>query len=220
MTGPPNSPRSANGPSCTSSRSPRWREPSSGPWQVKQFSDRIGRTSRAKSTTRSAAGGASAAAARAPSQWAPPSIQRRTASICASDSGRPEAAGGIRATGSPLVSRWNSGLASASPGTTAVPMKSSVSSRRSACRATSFGPWQARHDSARIGRMSRLNSRGWAGPCAGAARTAPDRYAPDATASTTNGARARRSVYLMARPSTVHGRRAAPTTSRHFLIVV
>ena len=200
MTGPPNSPRSAKGPSCTSSRRPRWRACSSGPWHVKQFSDRIGRTSRAKSTTRSATAGASAAAARALPQWAPPSIHRRTASICAPVSDRPEDAGGIIPIGSSVVSRWNSGLASASPGTTTVPMKASVSSRRSACRAVSFGPWQARHDAARIGRMSRLNSSGWAGFCAGAARTAPDRYAPDTMASATNGNGAWRRVALMAYP--------------------
>jgi len=53
MAGPPNGPRSAKAPSRISSRSPRWRDCSSGPWQEKQFSERIGRTSRAKSTRRS-----------------------------------------------------------------------------------------------------------------------------------------------------------------------
>ena len=80
MTGPPNEPRSEKGPSATSRRRPRCRASASGPWQVKQFSERIGRTSRAKSIVRSGKAGTSAAASSSPHS-APPSIQRRTASI-------------------------------------------------------------------------------------------------------------------------------------------
>src|SRR5882724_5418798 len=55
--------------------------------------------------------------------------------------------------------RWKSGLFAASPGTMAFLMASPRTSRRSlALRACSSGPWQVKHRSERIGRMSRLKS--------------------------------------------------------------
>src|SRR6266568_3975924 len=55
--------------------------------------------------------------------------------------------------------RWKSGLFAASPGTMAFLMASARTSRRSfALRARSSGPWQVKHRSERIGRISRLKS--------------------------------------------------------------
>ena len=57
----------ANAPSFVSSRRPALRVLSSGPWQAKQLSERIGRTSRAKLTGRGLASPAEFAAS--PSAW-------------------------------------------------------------------------------------------------------------------------------------------------------
>ena len=145
-----------------------------------------------------ATGAAPAAAGSAP-RCAPWSIHARTSWIWPAESDRPDEAGGMRPMGSSVVSRWNSGLPSASPGRTWVSMKSAVSSRSSACRVASDAPWHAKQASASTGRTSRWNSTrsgAWArttsGPRSG--------KSPAATAAAPSTVNTRRKVIRIASP--------------------
>ena len=81
-------------------------------------------------------------------------------------SGLPESAGGMRISSSSVSSRRRTSLCSGLPGAIAgLPSRSAValstrSKRNSAWSWSLSGPWQAKHLSARIGRMSRLNCTG------------------------------------------------------------
>ena len=94
------------------------------------------------------------------SYWAPSLIHCRSVVRSASVSGLCEFGGGMIASSSSEKMRRTSSLCLASPGTIA--SESTACSRKSNLKSPSTviasGPWQAKHLSDRIDRMSRLNS--------------------------------------------------------------
>src|SRR5262249_30817856 len=87
---------------------------------------------------------------------APSATQRRSSSFCSAESLIFESGGGIRSSSLSLKIRLISSLFSGLPATTTfVVTPLPVSNRNSAWRASASGPWQVKHLSDRMGRMSR-----------------------------------------------------------------
>ena len=93
---------------------------------------------------------------------APSSIQRANSVFCSAESMSPVCGGGITSSGSSDRIRRIISLSSAAAGTIAPQSiaASRTSSRRSASRCPSSGPWHAKQLADSIGRMSRLKSIG------------------------------------------------------------